>query len=115
MVLVDGGGTPIGLYVDSASPSEMKLALPTVKTIKVAGGKLRLEAPTVQWFLGLAERYALREIPLDARLVCAAAALPLIHRDPFDRVLVALARADALTVLTSDEHIPKYPGVKALW
>jgi transposase len=39
MVLVDGQGTPLGLYVDSASPSEMKLALPTIKTIKVAGGK----------------------------------------------------------------------------
>ena len=39
MVLVDGQGTPLGVYVDSASPSEMKLALPTLKTIKVAGGK----------------------------------------------------------------------------
>lgn len=39
MVLVDGRGTPLGVYVDSASPSEMKLALPTLKTIKVAGGK----------------------------------------------------------------------------
>ena len=38
MVLVDGRGTPLGVYVDSASPSEMKLALPTLKTIKVAGG-----------------------------------------------------------------------------
>ena len=39
MVLVDGQGTPLGVHVDSASPSEMKLALPTIKTIKVAGGK----------------------------------------------------------------------------
>ena len=35
MVLVDGAGTPVGRHVDSASPSEMKLALPTIKTIKV--------------------------------------------------------------------------------
>jgi transposase len=39
MVLVDGAGTPIGLHVDSASPSEVKLALPTIKTIKIIGGK----------------------------------------------------------------------------
>ncbi len=39
MVLVDGQGTPVGLHVDSASPSEMKLALPTIKTIKIAGCK----------------------------------------------------------------------------
>lgn len=83
--------------------------------IKAAGERLRLAEPPVSWFLGLVERYTLQEIPLDARTACAAAALPLIHRDPFDRVLVALAGTRALTVLTSDEHIPKYPGVKTLW
>jgi PIN domain nuclease of toxin-antitoxin system len=83
--------------------------------IKAAVGKLQLMEPPLLWFLGLAERYGLREIPLDARIACAAAALPLIHRDPFDRVLVALAQAHALTVLTSDENISKYPGVKTLW
>jgi PIN domain nuclease of toxin-antitoxin system len=44
-------------------------------------------------------------------MACAAAALPLLHRDPFDRVIVALAQAQGLTVLTSDENIGKYPGV----
>ena len=82
--------------------------------IKVAGGKLLLTEPPIQWFLGLTERYDLRELPLDSRIACAAAALPLI-RDPFDRVLISLARAHALTVLTSDENIAKYPGVKTLW
>ena len=45
----------------------------------------------------------------------AAAALPPLHRDPFDRVIVALAQASGLTVLTSDENIPKYAGVTTLW
>ena len=83
--------------------------------IKVAGGKLRLTEPPIQWFHGLAERYALREVALDAGTACAAAGLPPIHRDPFDRLLVAVAHAHALTVLTSDENIAKYPGVKTLW
>src|SRR5688500_14255938 len=82
--------------------------------IEVAGGKLRLHEPPVQWFAGLVERDALRELALDARLACAAAALPAIHRDPFDRVLVALAQANALTVLTADRNIPRY-GVKTVW
>jgi PIN domain nuclease of toxin-antitoxin system len=73
--------------------------------IKVAGGRLRLMEPPVQWFLGLIDRYDLREAPLDAGIVCAAAALPLFHRDPFDRVVVALAQAHGFTVLTSDENI----------
>jgi PIN domain nuclease of toxin-antitoxin system len=93
--------------VSSISPWEV--------AIKAGSGKLRLQEPPIQWFLGLVERYRLRELPLDARLCGAAASLPLIHRDPFDRVLVALAQAQALTVLTCDENILKYPGVKALW
>jgi PIN domain nuclease of toxin-antitoxin system len=83
--------------------------------LKVAGGKLRLLEPPVHWFLGLVERYDLREVPLDAGLACAAAALPQRHRDPFDRVIVALAQAHGLTVLTSDENIRQYAGVKTLW
>ncbi len=94
-------------YVSVVTPWEV--------AIKVAGGKLRLMEPPLQWFLGLIDRYDLREAPLDAGIVCAAAALPLLHRDPFDRVVVALAQAHGLTVLTSDENIRKYAGVKTLW
>jgi len=94
-------------YVSVVSPWEV--------AIKVAGGKLRLLEPPVQWFLGLVDRYALREVPLDAGIACAAAALPPLHRDPFDRVIVALAQARACVVLTSDENIGKYPGVTTLW
>ena len=94
-------------YVSVVNPWEV--------AIKVAGGKLRLLEPPVQWFRGLVDRYDLREAPLDAGLVCAAAALPLFHRDPFDRVIVALAQAHGLTVLTADENIGKYAGVKTIW
>jgi PIN domain nuclease of toxin-antitoxin system len=83
--------------------------------IKVAGGKLRLREPPAAWFHGLLERYDLRELPLDGRTACAAAALPPVHRDPFDRVLVALAQAHGLTVLTSDENIRNYPDITTLW
>ena len=54
-------------YVSIVSPWEV--------AIKVAGGKLRLMEPPVQWYLGLIDRYDLREAPLDAGIVCAAAAL----------------------------------------
>jgi PIN domain nuclease of toxin-antitoxin system len=54
--------------------------------IKHAAGTLRLDTTPALWFPGLADRYDLRELPLDARTACAAAALPPLHRDPFDRV-----------------------------
>lgn len=99
----------------TAAEACVSVVSPWEVAIKAAAGKLRLMEPPIQWFLGLTERYALRELALDAHIACAAAALPSIHRDPFDRVLVALAQAHALTVLTADENIAKYPGTKTLW
>jgi PIN domain nuclease of toxin-antitoxin system len=43
-----------------------------------------------------------------------AESLPLIHRDPFDRMLVAQALHHDLTLITADKEIAKYP-VKTLW
>lgn len=37
-----------------------------------------------------------------------AAALPLLHRDPFDRMLIAQARLEQLTLVTDDEQIRRY-------
>jgi|SRR5437016_6040288 len=99
----------------AAPEAWVSIVSPWEVAIKAAARKLRLKEPPVLWFEGLAERYSLREIHLDARIACAAAALPFIHRDPFDRILVALAQEHALTVLTSDKNIPKYDGVKTLW
>ena len=83
--------------------------------IKADAGKLRLKGTVEEWFQGLVERYDLRDVPLDVRTACGAAALPPVHRDPFDRVIVALALAHGLAVLTSDENIAAYPGVKTIW
>jgi PIN domain nuclease of toxin-antitoxin system len=83
--------------------------------IKVAGGKLQLDGSPARWFTDLLEHYELREVHLDAELACAAAALPKIHRDPFDRAIVALARATDSIVITSDERIRRYPGVTVRW
>ena len=58
---------------------------------------------------------SLGTVPITAADAEHAGRLPPHHRDPFDRVLVVLAQAYALIVLTSDEDIPKYPGVKTLW
>jgi PIN domain nuclease of toxin-antitoxin system len=40
--------------------------------------------------------------------------LPLQHRDPFDRLLIAQAQVEGMTILTADENIQNYK-VKAIW
>jgi PIN domain nuclease of toxin-antitoxin system len=42
-------------------------------------------------------------------------ALPDIHNDPFDRILVAEALDNKCRIITKDEKIPLYSGVKAIW
>lgn len=41
--------------------------------------------------------------------------LPLIHRDPFDRIIIATAIEEDLTLLTNDSEIIKYKDIKTLW
>jgi PIN domain nuclease of toxin-antitoxin system len=53
------------------------------------------------------------ELPLHLRHVQTLRALPTLHRDPFDRMLVAQAIADNLTLVTSDDQVRSYP-VKTL-
>lgn len=94
-------------FVSAVSPWEV--------AIKVASGKLKMPDVTSTWFAGMTERYRLTEWPLDAAIACAAAALPPIHNDPFDRVLIALAQSRGVLLITCDRIIPKYPGIQTLW
>jgi len=50
------------------------------------------------------------ELPIVSDHVVATESLPPIHRDPFDRVLVAQATVEGITLLTSDSLVAQYPG-----
>lgn len=50
------------------------------------------------------------ELPVTGAHAAGLASLPPIHRDPFDRMLVAQAAVEGLTLLTSDRTVAKYPG-----
>ena len=50
------------------------------------------------------------ELPIRSEHVVATESLPPIHKDPFDRILVAQATAEGITLLTSDALVAQYPG-----
>jgi PIN domain nuclease of toxin-antitoxin system len=50
------------------------------------------------------------ELPIGSEHVVAIDNLPTIHKDPFDRILVAQAQAEGITLLTADSTLAKYPG-----
>lgn len=51
-----------------------------------------------------------RELPMVSDHVVAIDSLPPIHKDPFDRLLVAQATVEGITLLTADTVVAKYPG-----
>jgi PIN domain nuclease of toxin-antitoxin system len=50
------------------------------------------------------------ELPVVSDHVVATDSLPSIHKDPFDRVLIAQATVEGITLLTTDSLVARYPG-----
>lgn len=62
----------------------------------------------------LLDRSGIQTLPITTHHAELAGALPLIHRDPFDRMLIAQAQTEQLTIVTADERIAQY-DVESLW
>jgi len=73
--------------------------------IKRAVGKLRFETMTL---LDALSRGGIRVLPITAEHALAAGDLPRHHDDPFDRMLVAQAVAEGLTLITRDSRLRSY-------
>jgi PIN domain nuclease of toxin-antitoxin system len=50
------------------------------------------------------------ELPILSQHAVALSSLPPIHKDPFDRILIAQAMVEGITLLTADRVISQYPG-----
>ena len=98
--VIAAGETPV--YFSAASIWEAE--------IKAAAGKLTVPDE----LLDALDADGFVELPMAARHAREAARLPPLHRDPFDRMLVAQARAEGMTVITRDPKIKEY-GATVLW
>ena len=72
--------------------------------IKQALGKLEID-PT---FLEIVRRQGFELLSITADHACAVGDLPLHHRDPFDRLIIAQARIEGLTIVTHDPQFARY-------
>ena len=93
----------------------LSVAVAAELSIKVGKGKIKLPQPVQPWIEHAVRLHHLTLLPLELGPASTAGLLPWIHSDPFDRLLIATARHHSLAIITSDEQIPKYPGVKILW
>jgi len=83
--------------------------------IKYALGRLPLPGTPSTFVPQWIARQGFEVLPILIRHATAVADLPLHHRDPFDRLLIAQASADGLTLVTSDAALLDYdiPIIKA--
>ena len=82
--------------------------------LKHQGGKLRLHGTLEEVVGQILYRSPWSILPVRAEHLPALAALPVLHKDPFDRLLIAQARHEGMAILTGDEHIKKY-DVRTVW
>jgi PIN domain nuclease of toxin-antitoxin system len=81
--------------------------------VKTQKGLLSI-ADVATWWRRATELMVVRVLPIRATHVTALAALPILHKDPFDRILIAQAIAEGLDFVTNDAHISAYT-VRTIW
>jgi PIN domain nuclease of toxin-antitoxin system len=77
--------------------------------IKYHLGKLPLPAPPADYLPRQRDAHGIASLPIDEGAMPHLAGLPSLHRDPFDRLLVAQALQHGLTFATVDPEIADYP------
>ena len=93
------------VYVSAISGFEISL--------KTSAGRLELSHPVEVWFEQVIAHHGLTILPLGLDVCIAAAKLPPIHDDPFDRFIIAAAKLNDWVVVTADGRFEQY-GVTVL-
>jgi PIN domain nuclease of toxin-antitoxin system len=95
----------LGLIESSENEVFVSVVSPWELAIKLS--RRRIELPQVFYETLRDGQFSL--LPVTIRHTEAIVALPHHHRDPFDRMLIAQAQVEGLTLVTSDREIRRYP------
>jgi PIN domain nuclease of toxin-antitoxin system len=83
--------------------------------IKVAIGKLPLPDPLESYISSRMKQLNAVALEITGTHALRAAALPLHHKDPFDRMLIAQAQLEDMTLVSADAIFRQYSDVSILW
>ena len=78
-------------------------------SLKHSLGKLPLPQSPAQFVPLQREKHLIAPLALDEAAVARLSGLPMLHREPFDRMLVCQAQAHSLTLASSDSLVRQYP------
>ena len=97
-----------------ATPSATWVQNATAVVRSIGNKKLTLSDPLDVYVSKWTATYQLESLPVQSAHVVAIVGLPLHHKDPFDRVLVAQAQVEGMTLVTADVRFGQYI-VPILW
>ncbi|MBM3888546.1 MAG: type II toxin-antitoxin system VapC family toxin [Verrucomicrobia bacterium] len=106
--------TAQSLLADPANERLLSVASVWEMQIKSQLGKLRLRLPLRDLIAEQVSKNGLRLVDITASHVLEISALPPLHNDPFDRLIIAAARIEGATILTHDSLVRQYP-VATIW
>lgn len=97
-------------------PSNLSLSLASIWEIliKVQLGKLELPRPTGPYILSKLAGNNIETLAIDLDHLLAFERLPMHHRDPFDRMLIAQSMEERWPIVTADPLFKRYP-VEVIW
>lgn len=115
---IEGGGALSDAARDVLVQPEHDVYLSSVSAweiaVKHALGKLPLPEAPERYVPAQRIARGIEALALDEEAALQLARIPLLHRDPFDRMLVCQALVHGLTLVTPDPEIARYP-VRILW
>lgn len=82
--------------------------------IKVQSGKLNMPRPAGKYILGQLAENRIERLSISFDHLLAFEALPMHHRDPFDRMLIAQGMEEDCPVITADPVFKQYP-IRVIW
>lgn len=77
--------------------------------IKTQLGKLHFDKPLADMIADQQRANKLEILPIMLAHALVIGALPLVHRDPFDRLLIAQAKVESIPIISRDENFTAYP------
>jgi PIN domain nuclease of toxin-antitoxin system len=100
-------------YVDEANDFYLSVASVWEIVIKAGLGKLPIPSPTTEYVQRQMEKNRVTLLGIQARHLARLEGLAPVHRDPFDRMIVAQALAENMPMMTVDPAVAHY-GVEVL-
>jgi PIN domain nuclease of toxin-antitoxin system len=98
---------------DFSNPIYISIVSMWELAIKIGIGKLEFDGKTAG-FIRLAEKNEITILPIKPVHLTIFESLPLFHRDPFDRLLIATALGEQMSLISTDKNIAQY-DVPLIW